>query len=110
MNDVQAGLKDFDYMGNMESIDELKKQIAVTGAEVNKNSFHEPKPYLDHHHLHHCDLGKPLFGSLIWLDQWSPPPSKERRKDNPADIVFGSLVVFFIMIIAIMSILIIYDH
>ena len=44
MNDVQAGLKDFDYMGNMESIDELKKQIAVTGAEVNKNSFHEPKP------------------------------------------------------------------
>ena len=44
MNDVQAGLKDFDYMGNMESIDELKKQIAVTGAEVNKNSFHKPKP------------------------------------------------------------------
>ena len=61
MNDVQAGLKDFDYMGNMESIDELKKQIAVTGAEVNKNSFHEPKPKPTQAGVNNC----------IWADHFA---------------------------------------
>ena len=31
---VQAGLEDFDYMENMESVAQLKEQIVVTGAEV----------------------------------------------------------------------------
>ena len=31
---VQAGLEDFGYMENMESVAQLKEQIVVTGAEV----------------------------------------------------------------------------
>ena len=31
---VQAGLEDFDYMENMESVAQLKEQNVVTGAEV----------------------------------------------------------------------------
>ena len=32
--DVQAGLEDFGYMEDMESVAQLKEQIVVTGAEV----------------------------------------------------------------------------
>ena len=35
MESVQAGLEDFAYMTNIVDLNDLKRQIVVTGAEVN---------------------------------------------------------------------------
>ena len=36
---VQAGLEDFGYMENMTSVEELKEEISITGAEVSEITF-----------------------------------------------------------------------
>ena len=39
--DIQAGLEDFGYMENMTSVAQLREQITITGAEVQKINCHQ---------------------------------------------------------------------